>query len=80
MIPNCLNLRQDQIDKLNKWKESQKRPTLDEHDEMYGGACLTSLFYFKIRETSIVTEILVINEFTGEKCNLTIDDDNELVE
>lgn len=78
-IPSCISLRQDQIDKLNNWVNSQKKMSLEEHDKIYGGACLTSPYLFQIRETSIATEIYVFNGFTGDRVNLTIDDDNKLV-
>lgn len=77
-IPQYLQLEQRQIDKLNQWMDRQKKPTVEEHDEMYGGACFTSCIYFKIQGGSICDEIKAVNEFTGETCDLTIDDDNEL--
>jgi hypothetical protein len=77
-IPSYLNLEQRQIDKLARWSEAQAKPTMDQHDEMYGGACMTSPVRFEIRNCSICTEIKAVNEFTGSVCDLTIDDDNEL--
>lgn len=75
-IPSCLNLRADQIEKLTKWKSNIPPMSIKEHDEAFGGACFCSGLKFNIMETSISTEIYV--EYQGQKCILTIDDDNEI--
>ena len=79
-IPSCINLRQDQIDKLQKWHKSLPKQTIDAMEVAYGGACITSSIVFKIRNTSICTEIYAFDEHSKQKCNLTINDDNELID
>lgn len=77
-IPRYLQLEPRQIAKLEQWEARQKLPSIEEHDEMYGGCCMTSCYVFTVRNSSICTEISCTNEFTKQKCDLTIDDDNEL--
>lgn len=80
-IPWELNLEQRQINKVIKWVKKLPKMTMEEHDECYGGMTISSGITWKIDKDSVCTSIFAIHtDFRGKeyKCDLTIDDDNEL--
>ncbi len=79
IIPSVLVLEQRQIDKLLKWVDSLTPISIEEHDEAFGGASLTNRIEYRISDGSICTQITALDMITKRKCDLTIDDNNELM-
>jgi hypothetical protein len=70
MIPSCLKLREDQIEKVRKWRNLLKK--YDDYDDVSCASDVT----FHIYATGLGD--VIVAECQGQKCNLTIDDDGEL--
>jgi hypothetical protein len=72
MIPTCLVLTPEQIKKVKTFRASLPPLSLEEMEEVYGGACFTSDITFHIHTTSVGD--VVIAEAQGHECNLSPDD------
>lgn len=70
MIPTCLNLRADQIEKVEKWRDTLKK--YDDHED----ASCSSDVTFEIFATGLGD--VIVAKCQGQQCQLTIDDDGLL--
>ncbi len=81
MIPACLKLNEKQITKLKQFQQSVVSAI---GKDKYTHACTetdcvpSSPMMFTIHATGLGDEIVV--DCLGYKCNLTIDDDGEIIE
>lgn len=84
-IPEYIKLEQRQIDKAQAWFDRRNR-IIEAHSKLKATAeawseedCSPiSTITWKIRGGGICTQILLEDAITGNVCDLTIDDDNEL--
>lgn len=76
MIPDCLknSLREDQIEKVQKWSKDLIKKHNPEADDC---SCASNIT-FNIYGTGLGDVIWA--EGFGEKCSLTIDDDGDLID
>jgi hypothetical protein len=76
-IPSCLILTRAQVEKLAEFVKSLEPITIEQHDEMFGGACLTSRLEFICWDTSIGFNLKVRDSVTGREQSLLTEEDLE---
>jgi len=76
MIPSCVILNEIQLKKLGEFKEYLIKDIVPENYESED-VSIASPFIFKIFSTGIGDSVSVTS--FGKTCNLTIDDDGEII-
>jgi hypothetical protein len=77
MIPSCLTLTEGQRAKLEEFRASLAPISIEEHDEAFGGACMSSRLEFRCSDTSIGFNLSVHDVITGKSISLLTDEDIE---